>query len=183
MGFSESIKLDVKRKAAFRCCRCQELGPQVHHIIPTEFGGGDEVDNAAPLCPNCHDFFGPNPNKRKEIRQMRDWWYEQVEKMYPGEGILEKLEKIDAKLEGIRDGLSSVDELKQSLMEYAGKYIGEITADTASAAATDIVDALALDVGCPQSEFRRFICGRCGAEVMGAGNCPNCGARIRLVYR
>jgi len=65
--------------------------------------------------------------------------------MYPGEGILEKLEKIDAKLEGIRDGLSSVDELKQSLMEYAGKYIGEITADTASAAATDIVDALALD--------------------------------------
>ena len=39
------------------------------------------MDNAAPLCSRCHDLYGGNPEKRKQIRQMRDNWYEMVEKM------------------------------------------------------------------------------------------------------
>jgi 5-methylcytosine-specific restriction endonuclease McrA len=73
MSFSEKTKIEVKEKAAFRCCRCQSVSVQVHHIIPEEAGGADTIDNAAPLCPSCHNAFGGNPEKRKEIKQMRDW--------------------------------------------------------------------------------------------------------------
>src|SRR5262245_33993057 len=78
MPFSESLKVQVKKMAAFRCCRCHDIGVDIHHIIPQAHGGTDDIDNAAPLCQNCHDRFGANPEKRKEIRQMRDWWYEVV---------------------------------------------------------------------------------------------------------
>ena len=39
-----------------RCCICGELhGVETHHIIPITEGGTDDIDNAIPLCPNCHD--------------------------------------------------------------------------------------------------------------------------------
>jgi HNH endonuclease len=39
-----------------RCCLCDKLhGIQVHHIQPNEDGGSDDISNAIPLCPNCHD--------------------------------------------------------------------------------------------------------------------------------
>ena len=82
MGFSETIKKEVREKAAFRCCRCQTIGVEVHHIIPREYGGNDDIENAAPLCPNCHDNFGPNPEKRKAITEMRDWWYKKAKTMF-----------------------------------------------------------------------------------------------------
>ena len=82
MPFSEPIKLQIKRRAAFRCCRCHEIGVDVHHIIPQSEGGADTIENAAPLCQNCHDRFGDNPQKRKELTQMRDWWYEIVQDNY-----------------------------------------------------------------------------------------------------
>jgi hypothetical protein len=48
----------------------------VHHILPEASGGPDTEENAAPLCPSCHTDFGGNPEKRKTIREMRDFWYE-----------------------------------------------------------------------------------------------------------
>ena len=78
MGFSERVKYEAKRKAAFQCCRCRSIGVEVHHIIPQEHGGSDDMENAAALCPRCHTYFGGNPDKRKEIIQMRDLWYEMV---------------------------------------------------------------------------------------------------------
>ena len=78
MSFSESLKLDVKQRSAFRCCRCQSIGVEIHHIIPQADKGPDTIENAAPLCPSCHDYFGANPVKRKEIREMREWWFERV---------------------------------------------------------------------------------------------------------
>src|SRR5437016_3298747 len=96
MPFSEAIKLDVRRKAAFRCCRCHDIGVEVHHILPEESGGTDDEDNAAPLCPNCHDKFGANPVKRKEIRQMRDWWFEVVaEKYFGNEAYLQRMQELN----------------------------------------------------------------------------------------
>jgi CheY-like chemotaxis protein len=39
-----------------RCCICKTLhNVQIHHIVPLENGGDDEIDNAIPLCPSCHD--------------------------------------------------------------------------------------------------------------------------------
>ena len=39
MPFSEKIKREVKQKAAFRCCRYQNIGIDIHHIIPERDGG------------------------------------------------------------------------------------------------------------------------------------------------
>lgn len=63
MPFSEKDKLEVKHKSAFRCCMCENFTPsiQIHHIIPQEEGGADDIDNAAPLCALCHDSYGGNP--------------------------------------------------------------------------------------------------------------------------
>jgi hypothetical protein len=80
MPFSEKVKLEAKRMSAFRCIICQEPFVEVHHIIPQEEGGTDTIENAAPLCSRCHDLFGDNASKRKQIRQMRESWFETVER-------------------------------------------------------------------------------------------------------
>ena len=80
--FPEKLKKMVRKKADFKCCRCHRVSVEVHHIIPQKDDGPDDFDNAAPLCPNCHASFGDNPVKRKEIREMRDHWYQRVEEMY-----------------------------------------------------------------------------------------------------
>lgn len=80
MAFSEKIKLLAKQKSAFRCCLCHKPFVEIHHIIPQAEGGADKLDNAAPLCSSCHDLYGGNPEKRKTIRQMRDYWWEIIEK-------------------------------------------------------------------------------------------------------
>lgn len=81
MPFTEKIKIQVKQKADFRYCRCHKIGIDIHHIT-SEAEGGNKINNAAPLCQNCHDRFGGNPKKRKEIRKMRDRWYKIVKNKY-----------------------------------------------------------------------------------------------------
>ena len=80
MGFSEKVKEEAKRKSDFRCVICQEPFVEVHHIIPQNEGDEDTIENAAPLCSRCHDLYGDNPAKRKQIPQMRDYWFEVMEK-------------------------------------------------------------------------------------------------------
>ena len=84
MSFSETLKLEVKRKADFTCCWCQDRRNkvEVHHIIPESEGGPDIEDNAAPLCGSCHDLYGMNPELRKEIKQRRDYWHEICSKRF-----------------------------------------------------------------------------------------------------
>ena len=145
MGFSENLKRKVKEKAAFRCCRCQTIGVQVHHIEPESDGGPDTVDNAAPLCPSCHDYFGANPTKRKEIKHMRDWWYQRVECMYPNKYVTpEQLCEIGSKLEEIRQGQSSgVTDLKKVMKSISDKMIEGISTKTADTTALVIINTSA----------------------------------------
>lgn len=82
MAFSEKIKLLAKQKSAFRSCLCYKPFVEIRHIIPQAEGGADKLDNAAPLCSSCHDLYGGNPEKRKAIRQMRDYWWEVIEKRH-----------------------------------------------------------------------------------------------------
>jgi hypothetical protein len=79
MPFPDHIKLSAKVSAAFRCCVCHKKFVEVHHLIPEAEGGPDTLENAAPLCASCHDLFGGNPEKRKQLRQMRDAWWAQME--------------------------------------------------------------------------------------------------------
>ena len=178
MAFSQSTKEKVKRKAAFCCCRCHEINVQVHHIIPESEGGSDEIDNAAPLCANCHTWFGNNAKLRREIRQMRDWWYEQMEKQYPEEGTLNKLEKIHAEVQAVRQGLSGVDELKQMLKEFAARAIDNITPSTATSAATGVASITIPPLRISATGTTNWICSTCYAEVLyDSIICPNCGTR------
>ncbi len=85
MPFSEELKRGVRRKAHMSCCLCKAIGVEVHHIVPREQGGPDTDDNAAPLCPSCHETYGANPVKRKVIREARDLWYEICANRYAAE--------------------------------------------------------------------------------------------------
>jgi hypothetical protein len=181
MPFSESIKKEVRQKAAFQCCRCRKIGVEVHHIIPKECDGSDDIENAAPLCPNCHDDFGQNPEKRKVIFEMRDWWYEQVEKMYPTKIIgLDVLEEINSKLEGIHKGILDVSELKPILKGLTDKAIEDITPTSATTVATG-----AANISLPTLRFygtgrtNMITCDGCGNFVELENYCSKCGRRLR----
>jgi hypothetical protein len=89
VAFSESLKKAVRQKAHYRCCLCQAVLVEIHHVIPHAEGGSDDEDNAAPLCASCHEIYGANPTKRKFIREARDWWYETCAARYaPGSDAL-----------------------------------------------------------------------------------------------
>ena len=75
MGFTERIRNQAKYKSAHRCCVCHKPFVEVHHLVPQAEGGNDSLENAAPLCASCHDLYGGNPEKRKSLRQMRDYWW------------------------------------------------------------------------------------------------------------
>jgi len=102
MGFSESTRIEAKRRAHFQCVICKSPFVQVHHIKPQAAGGSDELDNAAPLCGSCHDQYGANPAKHKTIREMRDFWWEfcaKREAMLSMEAEFEKLDTLQEQFE------------------------------------------------------------------------------------
>ena len=82
MAFPEALKARIRQRAHLACCLCKSMGVEVHHIIPGDENGPDTEDNAAPLCPSCHEIYGANPQKRKLIREARDLWYEICERRY-----------------------------------------------------------------------------------------------------
>lgn len=105
MAFSEVVKKEVRIKAHHCCCICKSVGVEVHHIIPQEEGGPDAEDNAAPLCPSCHEIYGANKTKRKFVREIRDTWYEICAKRYAEGPKLEEIKR-------------SIEELKEDVREH-----------------------------------------------------------------
>jgi hypothetical protein len=79
MDFPESVKREARQKAHYACVWCQrtEFFVEVHHIVPQEEGGPATVDNAAPLCAQCHTHIGPNREMRRQLRERRDWWWKE----------------------------------------------------------------------------------------------------------
>ncbi len=170
MSFSDKIKLDVKKKAMFQCCRCHEINVDVHHIDWQREDGPDTFDNAAPLCPNCHRWFGDNPTKKTEIRQMRDNWYETVERMYGPQSqiILPQIMKINENLEGFRNQQSTdLDEVKNLLKDVSSKAIDNMTLGTASLVASNMVNASGASLSNVRAEelSQMTWCMECGEPV------------------
>lgn len=183
MGFSEKIIVEVRRKSAFRCCRCQHISIQVHHIIPQEFNGEDIIENAAPLCANCHTDYGSNPEKRKEITQMRDWWYEQVKKQFPDNRQLGLSEEISSKLDELQQKQIGLDDFKKELQGFAKEIIDNMTLGTAATTASGIANTSLVTTSTKLGEnvHANMICRKCGTQVgllIGSNNCPNCGELI-----
>ena len=126
MPFTESIRLEAKRRSHFQCCICKEPFVQVHHIVPEAAGGVSEIHNAAPLCASCHDRFGGNPDKRKQIREMRDLWWE----ICAERAISTEMLAFNERLDQIQDGLlrsersqaddsKTLQELKDAFSSFA----------------------------------------------------------------
>lgn len=169
MAFTQAIIAQVQEKAAFKCCRCQSIGIEVHHIIPQKDYGSDTFDNAAPLCPSCHSSFGDNSIKRKEITHMRDWWYKVIEKTYPTKDInYQLLNEINTKVEALSSNQGkALTELKETLKNVALEAIEQMTAGTASSTATGIANASVASPS-PSPSFPP------PDEEGGSENCPHC---------
>lgn len=56
MAFAEAGAAKLLTETGRLCCVCRtQHQVSLHHIVPKEEGGTDDIDNAIPLCPNCHD--------------------------------------------------------------------------------------------------------------------------------
>lgn len=143
MAFNQTIVNQVKEEAAFRCCRCQSIGIEVHHIVSQKEHGPDSFDNAAPLCPNCHTWFGDNPLKRKEILQMRNWWYKRVKEIFAPQIMdFSILNEINSKVEALNANQEkTLIDLKDTLKKVALDTIEQMTAGTARITASGIANA------------------------------------------
>jgi hypothetical protein len=118
MAFSESTKLSVQRAAHFHCCLCRSLGVEIHHIVPQAEGGSDDAENAAPLCPSCHETYGANPTKRKFIREARNLWFEICATRYSGDTSW--IEEIRARL----DSVATKEDLKNLVIRNTSSVGG-----------------------------------------------------------
>jgi hypothetical protein len=100
MVFTEALKASVRRKAHHSCCMCKSVGVEIHHIIPQEDDGPDTEENAAPLCPSCHEIWGGNTQKRKFIREARDLWYEICAKRFASDA--DRLQELQDSFEDMK---------------------------------------------------------------------------------
>ena len=86
----EKIKIDVIALSNNRCCICQTPFVQLHHIDGDS--SNNNIDNAAPLCPNCHSQAHSN-NKltanltASRVKNLRDKWYSYCESRKEGSNI------------------------------------------------------------------------------------------------
>lgn len=103
LAFPEDVKKEARERARYTCVWCQrrEYFLEVHHIQPQEQGGPDTLDNAAPLCPQCHTHIGPNDDLRKQLRERRDWWWHECAREAPTANVA-LFEKTNAMYERIQ---------------------------------------------------------------------------------
>lgn len=120
MPFSEKIKFEVKRKSHQTCCICKLIGIEIHHIIPQSEGGKDIEENAAPLCPSCHEIYGANPTKRKFIKESKEIWFEICSRRFANESqiliqLANRIELIEGRLGITADQIYSSIDKSQNL--------------------------------------------------------------------
>ena len=190
MPFSEAIKKLARQKAHFVCVVCRSVPfVEVHHIIPESEGGPNTIENAAPLCAGCHDLFGNNPDKRKQIRDMRDQWYEICEKRYMNPDIGVHFEKINELYETQQSIKEDQEKQKELLIEIKDTLLKAMDATGSSISKSISLDSIIADSGNVTSGARladnvyaNVKCERCGTQIgllVGANKCPNCGNPIK----
>ena len=103
MDFSEAVKRKARERAHYTCiwCHHSEFFLEVHHIDPQKDDGLSDLDNAAPMCTQCHRSYGDNPTFRKQIKERRDWWWQYCAERQPPEYRL-MLERLNEVAEQVR---------------------------------------------------------------------------------
>lgn len=86
----EAVRVDVLAACNNRCCVCQTPFVQIHHI--DEDPSNNEIENLAPLCPNCHTQAHHKGNivtnlTPGRIVELRDRWYAYCEKRKDSTGV------------------------------------------------------------------------------------------------
>lgn len=106
----------------------------MHLITPQSEGGPDTLENAAPLCPSCHSDYRGNPDKRKWIRETRDFWWEYCKKGTANPEVVElnkKLDAIKAQVESNYESHSkALESAKQAFLDYHARSGYNIKAAT-----------------------------------------------------
>jgi len=57
VSFDQNIRRKVLLWSDRHCCLCKKacgINIEVHHLVPEEQGGSNKIDNAIPLCFDCH---------------------------------------------------------------------------------------------------------------------------------
>ncbi len=127
MVFTEPLKRSLRARAHFACCLCFAKGIEIHHIVPRAEGGPDTEENAAPLCPSCHETYGDNPKKRKLLREARDAWFEICDRRFvsaPHGSPLSLEEALSAPTKGTGKRWGSVDHAASHLLAYPFTEVG-----------------------------------------------------------
>jgi hypothetical protein len=182
MAFTEKVKDEIRKKAHYQCCICKEFFIDIHHIIPQEEKGTDTIDNAAPLCQNCHRQYGNNPDHRKTIRGMRDLWYEICETRYKdnySQPIYEKLDSLgqemnDLKNDKVRQS-ALLNEIKNLLVDLQSK---EQKAIKNSSSIADIQSKNITATKLGDRVYSNVHCKKCNTSIglsIGSDRCPTCG--------
>ena len=89
MPFPQKVAEDALVACGRRCCLCHKFcrtDIEIHHIVEEANGGPNDLDNAIPLCYECHADMGKkDPHHPKgrgytpnEIKRLRNHWYELV---------------------------------------------------------------------------------------------------------
>lgn len=186
MPFLESVKGKARKLAHYRCVVCHEPFVDVHHIIPESQGGANDLDNAAALCSRCHDYFGNNPDKRKQIRGQRDLWHELCANVYNEEDIrvFEKLNSLYNEMIAMRseqrEYRSILDEIKATL---SGTLSSTASVIDKAESFDDIVTTAGYVTGSRLGEnvYANVYCRKCNTRIgllVGTDKCPQCGAQI-----
>ena len=186
--FPDDVKEEARKKANFMCVMCRkEFVAHVHHITPPEEDGSNDIDNAAPLCAGCHDKYGRDPLKRKEIRQMRDQWYSICVDMYKSPTI----QIILPNVQYIYDGKNKIEQgqdpsliertMKDNLSDMLITVGNEIRTSESKKDITVLSGYVAAASTALNTSVSETFCRSCGGFVpFGARFCPTCGAPLSL---
>ncbi len=187
MPFSDSVKLDAKRKANFRCVVCQQPWVEVHHIAPEAEHGPDTLDNAAPLCGSCHGQFGGNPELRKQLREMRDHWWARCSFGLTEPTALALGERLDQIKIQIESGTARQDallgEVKNLLLNHLKDTERAISSANTVGQALSTANAYATSsLTAPTTPIYSLghTCPRCGRTFSARStHCTTCGVSLR----
>jgi hypothetical protein len=177
--FPPSVLRRAKELAAFKCCLCHSrAGDEVHHVLPKAEGGTNDLGNAVLLCSQCHTDNGSRPERRRFIREARDWWYARVRERYSSEqiGTLVQIDQLVTK--------ADFDGMQHALIATVKTLIDSVRAGSTNA--TEVVNAastMVSSLSSPPAYLGSHLvvqaprCSQCG-EVLGLGpsgyECANC---------
>jgi hypothetical protein len=157
----------------------------VHHIEPEADGGPDVIENAAPVCNNCHRLYGHDSAKRKELRAIRDWWWERCARIDDAQ-MSRAGERLDQMFQAYqkshaREQARLLEEMKTFIATELREQAAKVSSvDTI----TDLIQASTRSSSYGEGPYGAgpyggvvTKCTTCGAEKRSiTAMCPRCGA-------